>query len=337
MQQANTKGEGQPIFRSLFLQPMARLGLLLLFLTCSQLAIGFRVAPVKALKRNEVVKKVRSESRKGPSQMKTLEMSRQTGSFKEISTSTSSAPEAFHITPSRPPTQEAATKYWETNNVIPRSEVISRSTKIRISRKKNKKFRKTSTSQSSSSKTKSSQTKEKASSICICICIKGLVGNQISLSRGGKINVMVSAKEDTQRVVKKKVQPVPEKSPEVKTFEKSTPPGGSSEKTAWETKNIGTHKKAIPRSGKINVVVSSSLETKEDTQRIIRMIKHQIKCLIRREVKKEVEKDIMPLFVQKHLPIPFMGGMGLFLKQQIIHRMLKQYTARMNIYARLLR
>ena len=305
---------------------MARLGLLLLFLTCSQLAIGFRVAPVKALKRNEVVKKVRSESRKGPSQMKTLEMSRQTGS-----TSTSSAPEAFHITPSRPPTQEAATKYWETNNVIPRSGVISGSTKIKISRKKNKKFRKTSTSQSSSSKAKSSQTKERASSI------KGLVGNQISLSGGGKINVMVSAKEDTQRVVKKKVQPVPEKSPEVKTFEKSTPPGGSSEKTAWETKNIGTHKKAIPRSGKINVVVSSSLETKEDTQRIIRMIKHQIKCLIRREVKKEVEKDIMPLFVQKHLPIPFMGGMGLFLKQQIIHRMLKQYTARMNIYARLLR
>ena len=310
---------------------MARLGLLLLFLTCSQLATGFRVAPVKALKRNEVVKKVRSESRKGPSEMKTLEMSRQTGSFKEISTSTSSAPEAFHITPSRPPTQEAATKYWETNNVIPRSEVISRSTKIKISRKNYKKFRKTSTSQSSSSKTKSPQTNKKASSI------KGLVGNQISLSGGGKINVMVSAKEDTQRVVKKKVQPVPEKSPEVKTFEKSTPPGGSSEKTAWETKNIGTHKKAIPRSGKINVVVSSSLETKEDTQRIIRMIKHQIKCLIRREVKKEVEKDIMPLFVQKHLPIPFMGGMGLFLKQQIIHRMLKQYTARMNIYARLLR
>ena len=309
---------------------MARLGLLLLFLTCSQLATGFRVAPVKALKRNEVVKKVRSESRKGPSEMKTLEMSRQTGSFKEISTSTSSAPEAFHITPSRPPTQEAATKYWETNNVIPRSRVISGSTKIN-NRKKNKKFRKTSTSQSSSSKTKSSQTKERASSI------KGLVGNQISLSGGGKINVVVSAKEDTQRVVKKKVQPVPEKSPEMKTFEKSTPPGGSSEKTAWETKNIGTHKKAIPRSGKINVVVSSSLETKEDTQRIIRMIKHQIKCLIRREVKKEVEKDIMPLFVQKHLPIPFMGGMGLFLKQQTIHRMLKQYTARMNIYARLLR
>ena len=289
------------------------------------------MAPVKALKRNEVVKKVRSESRKGPSEMKTLEMSRQTGSFKEISTSTSSAPEAFHITPSRPPTQEAATKYWETNNVIPRSGVISGSTKIKISRKKNKKFRKTSTSQSSSSKTKSSQTKERASSI------KGLVGNQISLSGGGKINVVVSAKEDTQRVVKKKVQPVAEKSPEMKTFEKSTPTGGSSEKTAWETKNIGTHKKAIPRSGKINVVVSSSLETKEDTQRIIRMIKHQIKCLIRKEVKKEVEKDIMPLFVQKHLPIPFMGGMGLFLKQQIIHRMLKQYTARMNIYARLLR
>ena len=308
---------------------MARLGLLLLFLTCSQLAIGFRVAPVKALKRNEVVKKVRSESRKGPSEMKTLEMSRQTGSFKEISTSTSSAPEAFHIPPSRPPTQEAATKYWETNNAIPRSGVISVSTKIN-NRTKNKKFRKTSTSQSSSSKTKSPQTNKKASSI------KGLVGNQISLSGGGKINVMVSAKEDTQRVAKKKVQPVAEKSPEMKTFEKSTPTG-SSEKTAWETKNIGTHKKAIPRSGKINVVVSSSLETKEDTQRIIRMIKHQIKCLIRREVKKEVEKDIMPLFVQKHLPIPFMGGMGLFLKQQIIHRMLNQYTARMNIYARLLR
>ena len=299
---------------------MTRLGLLLLFFTFLQLCIGFRVSPVKAQKRNEVIKKVRPVSKKG-SEMKTLQMSRQTGSSEEKST-TSSALEAFQMTSYGPPTQEATTRYRETNKVNPISRVMSKSMKVNNS-KINKKFSKTPTSQSSRTKAKSSQK-----------------GNKISWSQGGKLNVVVSTKEDTQRISKKKVQPVPEKSQGMKTFEMSTQTGGSSEKTTQEVatkdlekKNIDKHKEAIPRSGKINVVVSA----KEDTQRIIRMVKNQIKRLIKREIKKIVEKDIMPFFVQKRFPIPFMSGMGLFLKQKVIHRMLKQYTARMNIYARLLR
>ena len=89
--------------------------------------------------------------------------------------------------------------------------------------------------------------------------------------------------------------------------------------------------------GKINVVVSA----KEDTQRILRMTKRQIKRIIRKEIMQEVERATVT-FIHQRFPTAVMNGMGLFLKQnalmrKMIHRMLKRYTAQVNIYARLLR
>ena len=200
------------------------------------------------------------------SEMKTMEMSTQAEPSKEVST-TSSASKTFQITTSGPPTHEATTKYWETKTTIPRSGMIfkTKTTKTKSS-KINKKGSIKSTSQSSRPKAKASLTKEKVASD------NGL-GNQISLSQGRQINVVVSAKEDTQR--------------------------------------------------------------------IIRMIRDQINHCIRREIRKEVERATVT-FIHKRFPTAVTNGMGIFLKQnavvrRIIHRMLHQYKAQVNIYARLLR
>lgn len=207
-----------------------------------------------------MIEKVRPVSEKGQ-EMKTMEMSTQAGPSEEEISTTSSAP--FQITSFGPPSQEPTNKYLETKKAIPR--VISKSTKVKSSRI-NKKGSMISTSQSSRPKAKASPTTEKISS-------NNGLGNQISLSQGRKINVVVSAKEDTQR--------------------------------------------------------------------IIRMIRDQINHCIRREIRKEVERATVT-FIHKRFPTAVTNGMGIFLKQNavvrgIIHRMLRQYKAQVNIYARLLR
>ena len=207
-----------------------------------------------------MIEKVRPVSEKGQ-EMKTMEMSTQAGPSEEEISTTSSAP--FQITSFGSPSQEPTNKYLETKKAIPR--VISKSTKVKSSRI-NKKGSMISTSQSSRPKAKASPTTEKISS-------NNGLGNQISLSQGRKINVVVSAKEDTQR--------------------------------------------------------------------IIRMIRDQINHCIRREIRKEVERATVT-FIHKRFPTAVTNGMGVFLKQnavvrKIIHRMLHQYKAQVNIYARLLR
>ena len=202
-----------------------------------------------------MIEKVRPVSEKGQ-EMKTVEMITEAGPSEEEISTTSSSP--FRITSFGPPSQEPTNKYLETKKAIPR--VISKSTKVKSSRI-NKKGSITSTSQSSRPKPKASLTHEEVSS------------NQINLSQGGKINVVVSAKEDTQR--------------------------------------------------------------------IIRMIRDQINHCIRREFRKEVERATVT-FIHKRFPTAVTNGMGIFLKQNavvrgIIHRMLRQYKAQVNIYARLLR
>ena len=288
--QIDTKGESLTTIQSLFLRPMISPGLLILFLSLSLLASGFRVSPVKVLKRNEMIKKVRPVPEKGP-QTKTqarsskpkLTTSSPTKAYQIITSSgpvSEKGPETkteaglseensnpptdgCQIISSRPQTQEATTTYSETKKATPRSGEISKRTKNNSSQI-HKKVSITSTNQSAKNEVKASLTKEKVSTN------DGLG----SLSQqGGKINVVVSAKEDTQR--------------------------------------------------------------------ILRMTKRQIKRIIRKEIMQEVERATVT-FIHQRFPTAMMNGMGLFLKQnalmrKMIHRMLKRYTAQVNIYARLLR
>ena len=162
----------------------------------------------------------------------------------------------------------------------------------------------------------------------------------------------------------KKDQPVPEKTPGIKTPGISTL-GGNSEETPTKSSAVkvtpsgpaptqeGTirywEKRAIPtpkvlsesskgsRENNLEVVVSA----KEDTQKIIRMIKHQIHRELKKEIEQEVEKAAAN-FVHKRFHIPDKKDTRMFLKendvmQKMTHRLLKGYMDKVNFYGRMLR
>ena len=162
----------------------------------------------------------------------------------------------------------------------------------------------------------------------------------------------------------KKDQPVPEKTPGIRTPGISTL-GGNSEETPtkssaakvtpsgpaptqeatiryWEKRAIPTPKVLSesskgPRENNLEVVVSA----KEDTQKIIRMIKHQIHRELKKEIEQEVEKAAAN-FVHKRFPVADKKDTRMFLKendvmQKMTHRLLKGYMDKVNFYGRMLR
>ena len=96
-------------------------------------------------------------------------------------------------------------------------------------------------------------------------------------------------------------------------------------------------KQKKPHEGSLNIVVTA----KEDTARIIKMIKHQISWHIRRMVVEEMKKASVRL-ITKRFPNAILHGMGAlaFLREnismhQIIKTMIKRYTSQVNFYARI--
>ena len=153
----------------------------------------------------------------------------------------------------------------------------------------------------------------------------------------------------------KKVQPVPENTSKKLTPGISTLPlEGNSEETSTKSSAPSTFSVTpsgpneeptirywengvipapgvLPKSSKgsrennLEVVVSA----KEDTQKIIRMIKHQIHRELKKEIEQEVEKAAAN-FVHKRFPIADKKDTRMFLKendvmQKMTHRLLKGY------------
>ena len=104
-----------------------------------------------------------------------------------------------------------------------------------------------------------------------------------------------------------------------------------------QDETLSMHSVHLPQEGSLNIVVTA----KEDTARIIKMIKHQISWHIRRMVVEEMKKASVTL-ITKRFPNAILHGMGAlaFLREnismhQIIKTMIKRYTSQVNFYARM--